>query len=104
MSNNIREIRGVQKLAEEALHHGSKIVERIQIDTANRTFAILDFVPVVAPTSRIVKTVFDATVALSHGSIRWVNKAVHRTIDVALDATLPTDEAPESKLRPSDLP
>lgn len=85
MSNHLREVRGVQKLAEEAVHHGSRIIEGIQKDTAKRTFDVLNRVPIVAPASRLVQTVFDASVSLSHTGIRFVNKAVHRTIDVALD-------------------
>ncbi len=85
MSQHINELRGAQRLVEDAVHHGSNIVETIQKETAQRTFSILEKIPVVAPVSQLVQGIFNATVSLSHGGVRLVNKAVHRTIDVALE-------------------
>jgi len=77
--------RGAVALLRDAVEHGSRAVERIQIETARRPFGIIEHIPVVAAPTRIVHGVHDASVTAVHGIIRAVNVAVSRTVDFALE-------------------
>jgi hypothetical protein len=85
MNENESQLRGACRLIEDAVHHGSIIVEQTQKGTAKRTFDILERVPVIAGPSRLVHVIFDASVGLSHRSVRLVNRAVHRVVDFCVD-------------------
>ena len=76
--------RGAVALLRDAVEHGSRAVERIQIETARRPFGIIEQIPGVAAPTRIVHGVHDASVTAVHGVIRAVNVAVSATVDFAL--------------------
>ena len=76
--------RGAVSLVRDAVEHGSRAVERIQIETARRPFGIIEQIPGVAAPTRIVHGVHDASVTAVHGVIRAVNVAVSATVDFAL--------------------
>jgi len=76
--------RGAVALLRDAVEHGSRAVERIQIETARRPFSIIEQIPGVAAPTRIVHGVHDASVTAVHGVIRAVNVAVSATVDFAL--------------------
>ena len=77
--------RGAVALLRDAVEHGSRAVERIQIETARRPFGIIEHIPVVAAPTRVVHGVHDASVMAVHEVIRAVNVAVTRTVDFALE-------------------
>lgn len=77
--------RGVVKLVTDAVEHGSKAVERIQKETAQRPFGILEMIPLVAVPARAVHVIHDVTVSGVHGAIRLVTRAVDGTAGVAFD-------------------
>jgi hypothetical protein len=77
--------RGAVALLRDAVEHGSRAVERIQIETARRPFGIIEHIPVVAAPTRIVHGVHDASVTAVHEVIRAVNVVVTRTVDFALE-------------------
>ena len=68
----------------DAVEHGSRAVERVQIETARRPFAVLEQVPGVAQPARVVHVAHDASVAAVHGIIRGVNAVVGAAVDVVL--------------------
>lgn len=76
--------RGAVALLRDAVEHGSRSVQRIQIETARRPFVIIEHIPVVAAPTRIVHGVHDASVTAVHEVIRAVNGAVGATLDFAL--------------------
>ncbi len=76
--------RGAAALLRDAVEHGSRSVERIQIESARRPFAILESIPGVAEPTRIVHGVFDASVTGVHTIIRGVNAVVGKAVELAL--------------------
>ncbi len=79
-----KELRGVKALLRDAVHHGSVAVERVQLETARRPFAILEAIPGVKVPAAIVHVIHDASVTGTHAVIRAVNGAVHGLADKAL--------------------
>ncbi|MGH7294909.1 MAG: hypothetical protein ACRELB_08250 [Polyangiaceae bacterium] len=78
--------RGLVALVRDAVEHGSRAVERIQLETARRPFVVLEHIPGVAEPTRLVHAVHDATVTGVHGVVRAVARGVGATVDVALAA------------------
>jgi hypothetical protein len=76
--------RGLVALVRDAVEHGSRAVERIQLETARRPFTILEAIPGVAEPTRVVHAIHDATVTSVHGVVRVVARGVGATVDVAL--------------------
>jgi hypothetical protein len=76
--------RGLVALVRDAVEHGSRAVEKVQLETAGRPFGILEQIPAVAEPTRVVHVIHDATVSGVHGIVRAVTRAVGTTVDVAL--------------------
>jgi hypothetical protein len=76
--------RGALALVRDAVEHGSRAVERVQIETARRPFSVLEQIPGVAEPTKVVHVVHDASVAAVHEIIRGVNGAVGAAVDFAL--------------------
>ena len=95
--------RGAAKLVTDAVEHGSKAVERIQKETAQRPFGILELIPGLALPARAVHVLHDATVSGVHGAIRLVTRVVDGAVGVAFDlaegegSVSPSEEPPPSK-------
>jgi hypothetical protein len=79
-----RRWRGLLALVRDAVEHGSRAVEKVQIETAGRPFGILEQIPGVAEPTRAVHVIHDATVSGVHGLVRAVSRTVAATVDVAL--------------------
>jgi hypothetical protein len=77
--------RGLKSLIVDAVHHGSRAVERIQLETARVPFEILEKVPPLAEPVKGIHVVYDTSVTATHGIIRWVNGAVGKGLDVVID-------------------
>ncbi len=86
MSTELKRWRGLASLIVDAVEHGSSAVERVHLGTANRTFAILEAVTGVREPARLVRVVHDLSVRTVYGTIRLVNHAVGRGLEVAFDA------------------
>jgi hypothetical protein len=76
--------RGLVALVRDAVEHGSRAVEKVQLETAGRPFGLLEQIPAVAEPTRVVHVIHDATVSGVHGVIRAVSRAVGATADVVL--------------------
>ncbi len=81
-----RKWRGLVALVADGVEHGSRAIERIQVETANRPFTILEGLPLapIAVPARVVHTVHDVVVSSVHLAIRFVNDTARNTIDTAL--------------------
>jgi len=77
--------RGLVALVRDGVEHGSRAVERIQLETANRPFTVLEHIPPIAVPAKVVHVVFDASVKATHAVIRGVNAVAATAIDVTLD-------------------
>jgi hypothetical protein len=77
--------RGLKSLIIDAVDHGSRAVERLQVETARLPFEILEQIPPIAAPVKGIHVIHDTTVAGVHGMIRLVNKVTGKTLDVVLD-------------------
>lgn len=77
--------KGIFALAADAVEHGSSAVERVQLATAARPFAILESIPGVSGPARAVHVVHDLTVVAVHGTIRGVARFTAGSVAVGLD-------------------
>lgn len=99
MSTPIKKWRGVVALLRDAVEHGSRAVEKVQLETAKRPFVVLEHIPAIATPTKVVHVAHDASVKTVHGIIRGVNAIVGTSIDVVLehvDASSEATEAPEA--------
>ncbi len=83
---------GLRALVEDAVEHGSAAVERVQRDVAGRVFTVLEAIPPVAPTARVVRDVHGAVLAGVYGSVRLVNRAVGAVLTVVIEEAVPDDD------------
>jgi len=98
--------RGLAALVVDAVTHGSVAVERLQKETVGRPLALLEKVPPIAPLSRLVHTVYDASVTGTHEAVRFVARTVGGAVDLALDLAEPTadDQKPGGRPPPGPPP
>lgn len=77
--------RGLKDLVCDAVEHGSRAVEQLQKQGANRTFMILEALPLIEVPARAAHEIHDMALSNLHQVIRLVNQAVRETADIALD-------------------
>lgn len=76
--------RGLVVLVTEAVENGSKAVEKIQKETANRPFGVLEQIAAIAGPVKVIHSIHDASVASTHTAIRLVNRVVGGAVDAVL--------------------
>jgi hypothetical protein len=77
--------RGLVKLVQDAVDHGSRAVERVHLATTARQFAIVEAIPSVTPIAKVVHGIHDGGVAATYSAVRLVNLAVGTSADVVLE-------------------
>ncbi len=77
--------RGLKALVQEAVEQGSRAVERLQKETAQRPFDILQRIPPLRVPVQGIREIHDLAVSSTHAMIRLVNRVVGDTLDVVLD-------------------
>ena len=77
--------RGLTAMLKDAVENASVAIERIQKETANRPFSLLEKIPPIARPAKVVHEIFDASVSVTHGAIRLATRAVGKTVDVVLE-------------------
>ena len=82
--------RGLVVLVTEAVENGSKAVEKIQKETANRPFGILEQIPPIAAPVKVIHAIHDVSVTTTHSAIRLVNRVVGDAV-VAVLASADSD-------------
>lgn len=85
----MKRVRGLKSLVQAAVEHGSRAVEKVQIEMAKTPFDILEKVPPLKVPAAGVRLVYNTSVSTTHGMIRLVNKVVGDTLDVVLDTVAP---------------
>ena len=83
--STMKRLRGLRTLVGDVVEHGSKAVQEVHIATTNRTFVVLEAIPPIAAPAKAVHAVHDLSVSGVYGMIRLVNRAVGRTLDIAID-------------------
>lgn len=101
--------RGLVSLVGDAVAHGSRAVERVQLETAARPFWVLERIPPLALPSKVVHVAHDVGVKVTHGMIRGISTVVVKTADAVLaaaDDDTPAEpaDAPEDAARGADEP
>jgi hypothetical protein len=89
--------RGLAALMVDAVTHGSHAIERIQKETADRPFTLLEQIPKIAPATRVAHMAFDTSVASVHLAIRLVARGVGGAVDLGLglaEASKHADDPP----------
>ncbi|APR86804.1 hypothetical protein A7982_12153 [Minicystis rosea] len=81
----MRRWRGLKSLVVDAVEHGSRAVERIQMEAARLPFDILEQIPPLTVPVKGVRAIHHGAVAGTHGMIRLVNRVVGDTLDVVFD-------------------
>ena len=77
--------RGLVALVGDAVEHGSRAIQRVQIETARRPFALLEHIPLLAAPAKIAHAAHDLGVTSVHEAIRAVNAVAGKTVDVILE-------------------
>ncbi len=91
--SSLKLVRGMRKLLTDAVEHGSRAVETIQLETAKRPFTVLEAISPIAVPAKTVHVFYDAAVNVTHASIRGVNGVVGIALDAAIAlAEKTTDE------------
>ena len=86
----MKRIRGLKSLVQAAVEHGSRAVEKVQIEMAKTPFDILEQVPPLKVPAAGVRLIYNTSVSTTHGVIRLVNKVVGDTLDVVIDTVAET--------------
>jgi len=92
---NVEKWRGLVALVGDAVEHGSRAVEKVQLETARRPFVILEHIPPVAVPAKIVHVIHDVSVKAVHGSIRGVTAVVKHAADTVLCELEAREREPE---------
>ena len=78
--------RGLVALVRDGVEHGSRAVEKVHLEISERTFTILEAIPVVAEPARLVHEVHHTFVKGTHAVVRGVSHGVTTGVDAALGA------------------
>lgn len=82
---SLRRAKGLVKVVEGAVEHGSRAVQKVHLGTAARTFAVLELVPGVAAPAAVVRVVHDGWTSAVYATIRGVTKVASSAIGAAID-------------------
>jgi hypothetical protein len=96
----MKRIRGLKSLVQSAVEHGSRAVEKVQIEVAKMPFDLLEQVPPLKLPVSGARLVYNTGVSSTHVMIRLVNKVVGDTIDAVMDQVSPDKEAKSDKADP----
>lgn len=103
-------LKGLAALVRDAVDGSSKLVERVQKESAQRPFGVLGRLPPLAAPVRGIHRIHDGVVSGVHGALRWVNRTVGRGVELALEVAHEDEAAPGRRpesgapRRSSDLP
>jgi len=93
---DIKKLRGLKALLQDAVINGAKSIEAVHKATAARPFDVLEQLPGVAGPSQLVRAVHDAIVTTGYAATRAVTQAVGTGVDLALDAVEGTSAKSDS--------
>lgn len=74
-------LRGLKQLVQDAVEHGSRTVERFQIEAAKRPFDLLEQIPPIKAPVHDVREIHDTIVSAVHRVIRISNRIAGETVD-----------------------
>ena len=74
--NNQTPLQGLAALVQDGVEHGSRAIEKLQLQVVARPLAVLGQLPPLAAPVQLVHAALDLAVRGSHGSVRAVNRVV----------------------------
>lgn len=83
--SDLQRWRGLKALVADAVEHGSRAVEKLQLDAFGRVTSIVQIVPGVEAPAEVTRAVHATIVRSTHASIRAVSRAVGGVLDEVLD-------------------
>jgi hypothetical protein len=89
---DLKRLRGLRALIEDAVEHGSGAIERVHLATAARPFGVLERIPPTALVARAVHVAHDAIATGVYGTIRATNRLVGVAATMALDIAETLDD------------
>jgi len=89
---DLKRLRGLQALIEDAVDHGTGAVERVHLATAARPFAVLERIPPTALVARGIHVAHDTIASSVYGTIRVTTRLVGAAATVALDIAETLDD------------
>ncbi len=92
----MKQVRGLKSLVQDAVLHGSRAIERVQIEMAKTPFDLLEKVEPLKSTVSGVRLLHDTGVAYTHSMIRLVTTVTGDVIDKVLDTVDPASVAAPS--------
>lgn len=85
----MKRARGLKDLVIDAVEHGSRAVEKVQIETAKVPFDLLEKItPLKVPVAG-VRLVYNTSISNVHGMIRLITKVTGDTVDAVLEGIRP---------------
>lgn len=84
---------GTRALVGEAIEHGSRAVERVQLELAKTPFDLLERVPGLKVPVSGIRELYNTGVSSTHTMIRLATKVAGDTVGVVLDAVSPGEKA-----------
>ena len=100
----VKRARGAVALLRDGVLHGSRAIEKVGDRYRDRTYAILEAVPVVAGPARLVRTVHSLASASTFMTIRGVATVVAAVADGALVVAEAMEAAASDERPPTDGP
>jgi len=67
---------GLLRLAQDAVDHGSRAIEKVHLQSAQRPFFVLEQIPAIAGTVQLVHVLHDALVTTTYSAVRLVNRSL----------------------------
>ena len=74
--NNQTPLQGLAALLQDGVEHGSRAIEKVQLQVIARPIVLLEQLPPLAAPAKLVHTALDLAVRTTHGSVRAVNAVV----------------------------
>jgi len=84
--------RGLKALVQDAVEHGATAIERVHLQTAARTFDLLQLVTPIAEPAKVAREVHDTMVSSAYASVRMVNAMAGKALDAVIDSLADTGE------------
>ena len=93
----MKRARGAVALLRDGVLHGSRAIERVGKRYADRTYSVLEAVPVVAGPASVVRAVHQLASASTFSTIRGVTTVVAALADGALAVVEAMEEVPQTE-------
>ena len=85
MSQPLKRWRGLATLLGDVVEHGASAIERVHLATSQRTFTLLEHIPLLAAPAHAVNELHDVAVSAVYSNVRLVARGVAKTLELGLD-------------------